>query len=464
MILGDLGTYGGRITVDSTNGGVVRATHSNSFGIYGGTTQSGTFISTSTTGATSNGTVEFDGSAGSFTTQESFYLGMRTTENQTTHIRNVAGNNTITGFVSLNNPTSGTNLNVFNSAYMESVAGKLTFQGSISNDRTLAGNPSTTFLYFKGNGDFELGGGVDGGIYNNSPTTFVLNVDKTGTGTVTIVPGLNPVNNWAGTTTIHAGKWIVNAIHNTAGAAAYTVENGGTVGGSGYVASGVTINPGGTLAPGAGLGAFAVGSAMFNTDSTNFGKLQIEYNNASSPKIDKLIVTGNLDITNAIVDFQNLGGTLTGAAHVFASYGSLTGTAFASVLNLPAGYVINYNYVGGVQGDYNNNGVVDAADYVVWRKNNGSNTYLPNEVIDATPGQVTIDDYDAWRSRFGNTTPSGNQIALVPAGSGSGSLSAAVPEPSSLALVGSLASLLIVKRRSRMKPVFVPHVVTHPTL
>jgi hypothetical protein len=65
-----------------------------------------------------------------------------------------------------------------------------------------------------------------------------------------------------------------------------------------------------------------------------------------------------------------------------------------------------------VPGDYNGNGAVDAADYVVWRHGGP----LLNE-IDA-PGTVNSADYAAWRARFGNSS----------AGSGAG-LSAAIPEP-----------------------------------
>lgn len=66
----------------------------------------------------------------------------------------------------------------------------------------------------------------------------------------------------------------------------------------------------------------------------------------------------------------------------------------------------------GVPGDYNGNGVVDAADYVLWR-NGGP---LQNEV-DA-PGTVNAADYAAWRTRFGNTSGAGVSIRA-----------AAVPEP-----------------------------------
>jgi len=71
----------------------------------------------------------------------------------------------------------------------------------------------------------------------------------------------------------------------------------------------------------------------------------------------------------------------------------------------------------GVAGDYNGNGLVDAADYVIWRDGGP----LQNEVSGVTPGTVTVEDYDAWRARFGNN-----------AGSGSGG---AVPEPGTLVLL-----------------------------
>jgi hypothetical protein len=74
--------------------------------------------------------------------------------------------------------------------------------------------------------------------------------------------------------------------------------------------------------------------------------------------------------------------------------------------------------VGGVLGDYNNNSVVDAADYVLWR--NGG----PIQNEGASTGVVDAADYTFWRSRFGATSGSG-------AGLGAG---AAVPEPLTLTL------------------------------
>jgi hypothetical protein len=81
----------------------------------------------------------------------------------------------------------------------------------------------------------------------------------------------------------------------------------------------------------------------------------------------------------------------------------------------------------GVAGDYNDNGTVDAADYVLWRDNLGQLIALDNENPAATtPGLVDGEDYSFWRSRFGATT-----------GSGSGA-AAAVPEPTTWLLLCSM--------------------------
>ena len=73
-------------------------------------------------------------------------------------------------------------------------------------------------------------------------------------------------------------------------------------------------------------------------------------------------------------------------------------------------------------GDYNNDGKVDAADYVVWRKN---------------PGGFPADAYATWRSHFGQ-----------PPGSGAGAIeSAAVPEPAALLQMAFLSALASALRR-----------------
>lgn len=95
----------------------------------------------------------------------------------------------------------------------------------------------------------------------------------------------------------------------------------------------------------------------------------------------------------------------------------------------------------GLTGDYNNNGIVDAADYVIWRKMSGTTAALPNDPIGGTIGAA---QYTQWRANFGNSFGSGS-------GSGLGSSVAAVPEPAtkSLLLFAVVAMTGVIHSRSR---------------
>jgi len=74
-----------------------------------------------------------------------------------------------------------------------------------------------------------------------------------------------------------------------------------------------------------------------------------------------------------------------------------------------------------VVGDYNGNHVVDAADYVEWRREYGM--HAPGLPADGFPDTYIDEyDYDVWRENFGDTS-----------GSGAGSFQS-VPEPASLVL------------------------------
>jgi formylglycine-generating enzyme required for sulfatase activity len=89
----------------------------------------------------------------------------------------------------------------------------------------------------------------------------------------------------------------------------------------------------------------------------------------------------------------------------------------------------------GIPGDYNANNIVDAADYVLYRKYLGQSVTLPN---DSTPGAVTSADYDVWRAHFGQNPGAGTSTGL--AGS-------AVPEPCSVLLVAVGAFLALPGRK-----------------
>ena len=148
---------------------------------------------------------------------------------------------------------------------------------------------------------------------------------------------LTGANTYSGGTTVTSGRVNSNSVSGTGSAAsAVTVNDTGVLGGYGHVLGAVTVNSGGQLTAGVGL---ANGH--------------------------------NLSADNTV--------------HV------LSGGALNLMVGAPTS---------APSGDYNSNGVVDGADYVVWR-NAGSTDVLPNDV---TPGTVNASDYTVFRSNFGSTT------------------------------------------------------------
>lgn len=97
--------------------------------------------------------------------------------------------------------------------------------------------------------------------------------------------------------------------------------------------------------------------------------------------------------------------------------------------------LVTYITGSNLPGDYNGDGIVDLADYTVWRNNLGATdeSSLNNN---GDGGGVSISDYQFWKSRFGNTSQGGN-LAL-----------ATVPEPSTYALllVALLGVALLTRR------------------
>jgi hypothetical protein len=88
-------------------------------------------------------------------------------------------------------------------------------------------------------------------------------------------------------------------------------------------------------------------------------------------------------------------------------------------------------------GDYNHNNVVDAGDYVIWRRTLGQSASPFGSGADGSSnGTIDSDDYTFWRARFGN-----------PVGSGAGL--ASIPEPSTIPLGLGLIAVFICTFRWR---------------
>jgi fibronectin-binding autotransporter adhesin len=331
---------------------------------------------------------------------------------------NSAGNNKLTGRLENEIHADGQD-----EITLQVDAGSLELSGIIA--QTLTFN---TTLHLGGVGPGKISGTM---VQEN---TGVWNLAKEDAGTWTISAN----QNYTGTTTVNAGKLLVNGTNS--GGGTYNVAADGTLGGTGSIGgSEVTVAPGGKLAPGASVGTFAVGSAAIQ------GTLAIEYN-GDSDVIDLLNIAGSLNISGATLSFANVGtGGLNGSPHIFASYGSLIGGTFGTVVGLPAGYSINYNYLNGNQiaivsahpGDFDSDGDVDGADFVAWQTNFPTATGATRAQGDADgDGDVDGADFVVWQTNFPFTPGPGV---------------ATVPEPGSLmlALVAVGGAIGLRRRSSR---------------
>ena len=199
-------------------------------------------------------------------------------------------------------------------------------------------NASTTLTF---DSDFNYAGsstlgmwrffGAGNGVINGDITTTGARIQKSGAGTWT----LNGAANNTAITEVLNGTLLVN---NTLASSDVLVSSGATLGGNGTPAGNVNIAAGGFLAPGESIGTLNV-----QQDATIDGSLLIEVDPTGAGSVDLLDVDGVLDISAATVDFDLLA-PLNDDAYIFATYGSLTGGSFATVLNKPDGYGIFYNY------------------------------------------------------------------------------------------------------------------------
>jgi T5SS/PEP-CTERM-associated repeat protein len=250
-----------------------------------------------------------------------------------------------------------------------------------------------------------------------------------------------------GTINVAAGGSIIVGQGDPGAAAPSTlhVYAGGSLLGSSNI-QGDVINQG-LIAPGNSPGTLTISG---NYTQSSGAALMIEIAGTTpGEQYDVLNVIGNASISSdTALNVSLVGGFVPSAGDSFeilAVGGHLSG-AFTTVAlpSLAAELMWNTSQLysagtlsvtaAGLSGDYNADGIVNAADYTVWRDNLGTANLLPN---DATPGTVTAADYEVWRAHFGE----------VP-GTGSGVKANIVPEPGIWMLLMSAAAGRCRRRQS----------------
>ncbi|MBP1872206.1 outer membrane autotransporter protein [Ensifer adhaerens] len=182
-----------------------------------------------------------------------------------------SGTLTLTATSSSRGPVTigtGSTLQLGNGGTTGWIGGTGNFAGSITNNGTLIYNRSNDVSYA---GTFTGTGALT----------------QTGTGKLT----LTGVNTFTGDTAVTSGTLVVNG--SSVNSRLTTIHRGARLGGTGTIGN-TTILSGGVHAPGNSIGTQTIAG-----NYTNNGVLQIE----GTPLItDKLIVTGNVDISGATLD------------------------------------------------------------------------------------------------------------------------------------------------------------------
>jgi T5SS/PEP-CTERM-associated repeat protein len=239
-----------------------------------------------------------------------------------------------------------------------------------------------------------------------------------------------------------------------------SVGSSGTVGGVGNISG--PLSNAGFVVPGKLAGLTING----NYSQSALGTLEVELAGTAPGAFASLNGSAQTTISGALdVELGSNGGILFvpqigNVFPVLTATGGVTGKfAEVHVPALPAGKMWQVRYSAAqtslavtLAGDYNDDGVVDAADYTVWRDLLGSK-FDPRADGD-TNGVINIADYNIWKANFG---------LHAGAGAGGAAVAATVPEPGVPLLAAAVLSLLtrrarLPRRRPPPTPTFDPKI------
>ncbi|MFO0788389.1 MAG: peptidylprolyl isomerase [Pirellulales bacterium] len=281
---------------------------------------------------------------------------------------------------------------------------------------------------------------VSGGSFTVAQILSAQQIDYLGAGVTTDVPS--------------GGLFFVsrNAVIDTGtvftGSGMLGIGPGRTLQAREGVSLGHSLISHGTFSPGLQVGTVAMTGYQQYSDAT----LEVEIAGATADtQYDKVAVLGSAFLSGKL-DVNFIGSYLPdlNTSFTILTATSITGnfTSF-DLPQLAAGYVWNISRTATAYtltvaaGDYNRDGVVNAADYSVWRESRNTSVTPGSGADGDKNGLVNDADLAIWRANFGNVR------GTTAAGSGSSLGANVAPEPASAATLLWAAAGFAARRRRR---------------
>ncbi|MBL9161836.1 MAG: autotransporter-associated beta strand repeat-containing protein [Planctomycetaceae bacterium] len=229
-----------------------------------------------------------------------------------------------------------------------------------------------------------------GVIRNGDSAPFRLK--KSGAG----VLHLTGANTYTGPTTVEQGTLRVDG--SIAGE--ITVKSGAALVGTGAIGSAVTLEAGGTLAPGNSAGVMSVGGLSMNDDAT----LVMEIGGpVAGAQYDRIVTANSFGALafNGTLQVSLINGFAPIAGQSFDLFDWNFRLGAFDAINLPAlgpGLAWNSSLVYktgmlsvGLAGDFDLDGEVDGHDFLLWQRG-------------GSPAPLSAADLASWKSNFGQTS------------------------------------------------------------
>ncbi|MCH2118341.1 MAG: FG-GAP-like repeat-containing protein, partial [Pirellulales bacterium] len=289
--------------------------------------------------------------------------------------------------------------------------------------REIVVDGSSTY-HLTGSGSVNLDGQYEQAdiVVTGGDHTWEVDLNANAKTTVSVAAGaslgLGGTFNFDNVTVVKQGEGILYLDGNTPSGSGTLEVTGGTLAGSGDV-NGDLVVASAVVTPGHGIGTLNVrGDFSLESQAT----LQIDIEGPSSKDI--LTVVGDADLAGSLEvvlhgGYQPALGAqflVMIANNVIDNGLTLTGAnADDFQANFYGSSLILTSLFAGLEGDYNKDGIVDAADYTFWRDARGANVVAGSGADGNRDGVVNQADYVLWKARFGNTLAGGSsQPVKVP--------------------------------------------------